>query len=161
MDRRKLLTAAAVSLVGPAGSGCSTAPHAIAAPVAEVAALPLPVGALQTVAFGSCADQNKPQPVWKAIAADKPDLFIFGGDNVYASEQPWSLANLQRSYKRLREMPGFAALTRRVPHLQIWDDHDYGMNDSGVEFAHKQASKDAFLASVSYTHLTLPTKRIV
>jgi alkaline phosphatase D len=40
---------------------------------------------------------------------------------------------------------GFAQLCATVPHLAIWDDHDYGLNDGGVNFAHKAASKDAFL----------------
>ena len=35
------------------------------------------------IAFGSCADQVKPQPIWDAILAYQPELFIFAGDNVY------------------------------------------------------------------------------
>jgi alkaline phosphatase D len=29
--------------------------------------------------------------------------------------------------------------------MAIWDDHDYGLNDGGVAFPHKQASSDVFL----------------
>ena len=29
--------------------------------------------------------------------------------------------------------------------LATWDDHDYGLNDGGVEFAHKALAKDLFL----------------
>lgn len=29
-----------------------------------------------------------------------------------------------------------------VPHLAVWDDHDYG---DGVEFAHKVMAKELFL----------------
>jgi phosphodiesterase/alkaline phosphatase D-like protein len=36
------------------------------------------------IALGSCADQDKPQPIWEAIVAQKPQLFLFLGDNVYA-----------------------------------------------------------------------------
>jgi alkaline phosphatase D len=42
---------------------------------------------LQRIAFGSCNDQNKPQPIWSAVLESRPDLFLFAGDNVYASEQ--------------------------------------------------------------------------
>ena len=38
---------------------------------------------LSRVAFGSCADEEKPQPIWDAVLAYKPDLFLFAGDNVY------------------------------------------------------------------------------
>jgi alkaline phosphatase D len=34
--------------------------------------------------------------------------------------------------------------------LAIWDDHDYGLNDGGADFAQKQASKQAF---VDFWHL--------
>src|SRR5262245_51192482 len=36
------------------------------------------------IAFGSCAHQDKPQPIWQAIIAAEPELFLFLGDNVYA-----------------------------------------------------------------------------
>jgi len=43
-----------------------------------------PAGApLTRIAFGSCADEEKPQPIWKAILAYRPELFLFSGDNVY------------------------------------------------------------------------------
>jgi alkaline phosphatase D len=97
------------------------------------------------IAFGSCIDQNKPQPIWDTILASKPDMFIFGGDNVYASDPPFSLSKLEKAYAALAANPGFAKLRQSVAHLAIWDDHDYGKNDAGAEFADKQVSKDAFL----------------
>ncbi|MFN3229321.1 MAG: hypothetical protein ACK41P_05650, partial [Asticcacaulis sp.] len=39
--------------------------------------------ALTRIAFGSCAKQSKDQPIWDAIAAQKPDLMLMLGDNVY------------------------------------------------------------------------------
>jgi alkaline phosphatase D len=40
------------------------------------------------LSLGSCANQKVAQPIWQTILADRPDLHIFGGDNVYASDQP-------------------------------------------------------------------------
>lgn len=125
-------------------TACSGTPQ-LADPSASGSALPLPVVPLRKLAFGSCLDQERPQPIWNAILADAPELFLFGGDNVYASTPPWSGGKLERAYARLAASPGFARLRARVPHLAIWDDHDYGLNDGGVEFAHKQASKEAFM----------------
>ena len=45
----------------------------------------------------------------------------------------------------LAAKPNFARLRTTVPHLAVWDDHDYGVNDGGAEFPHKQASKDEFV----------------
>jgi alkaline phosphatase D len=95
------------------------------------------------LSVGSCANQKVAQPIWQTILADRPDLHIFGGDNVYASDQPWSLAQLQEAYALAAKHEGMAQLMRSVPYMAIWDDHDYGMNDGGVEFAGKQASKQA------------------
>ena len=39
--------------------------------------------AMTRIAFGSCADEEKLQPIWDAVLAYKPELFIFAGDNVY------------------------------------------------------------------------------
>jgi len=56
--------------------------------MAAAALAPVSAGAqgrlpLSRIAFGSCADQVKPQPIWDAILAYRPELFIFAGDNVY------------------------------------------------------------------------------
>jgi alkaline phosphatase D len=100
---------------------------------------------LRRNAFSSSADQTKPQPIWDTVVADKPDLMIFGGDNVYASGQPWSPDTLRAAYAMQAEIAGFARLRRAVPHLATWDDHDYGLNDGGADFARKSESKEAFL----------------
>ncbi len=132
--------AGALLAAGCAGQASDTVP----APVTD-AMPPDPLKPLRRVAVGSCADQNKPQPIWDAILADKPDLFVFAGDNVYASQQPWRVEQLRAAYAKLAAQPGFARLRATVPHIETWDDHDYGLNDGGVEWANKQAAKDEFL----------------
>lgn len=100
--------------------------------------------ALRQIGFASCIDQNKPQPIWDTLLADKPDLVIFGGDNVYP-EVPYTLARLRRAYAQAAASPGMSRLRRSVPHMAIWDDHDYGLNDGGAEFPFKAESKAEFL----------------
>ena len=132
MHRRHFVSLAAAGLVG-----CAAPTEQLPGTAAD--------GALRRIAFGSCIDQTKPQPIWDAVLADRPDLFIFAGDNVYASEQPWSAAKLAQAYAQLDEVPGLVRLRENVPHMAIWDDHDYGLNDGGAEFGHKNGSKAAFL----------------
>ena len=47
---------------------------------------------LTRIAFGSCSKEYKPQPLWKPILADKPDLWVWLGDIVYgdANEIDWT-----------------------------------------------------------------------
>lgn len=111
-----------------------------------------PLGEVQTsaavlrrISVGSCADESQPQPVWDALLADVPGLHLFGGDNVYASEQPWRAETLRTLYATAAAIPNFARLRATLPHLATWDDHDYGLNDGGADFPHRQASKAEFL----------------
>lgn len=73
-----------------------------------------------------------PQPVWRDIAAEEPDLLLLLGDNVYmrqASGPRWDLANLASVYRRQLAEPHFAACIGTVPFMATWDDHDFGPND--------------------------------
>lgn len=128
--RRQLLAAGALSV------GVS----ALSLPLRAASAAPL-----RRIGFGSCVDQQRPAPIWQAILDAHPDFFIFGGDNVYAAPAPWHLQALEAAYTRQAQEPVLARLRAQVPHLAIWDDNDYGLNDGGAEFPHKAQSKAAFL----------------
>ena len=118
-----------------------------AASDAVVADRPPPASLLTRIAFGSCADQRRPQPIWNAIAATNPDLFLFLGDNVYGTQYGTTtgLAGIDRAYREFAGVPAFDRFRRQVPVLAIWDDHDYGLNDAGVELPFKSQSKDRLL----------------
>ncbi|WP_428660820.1 alkaline phosphatase D family protein [Reyranella sp.] len=100
---------------------------------------------LTRIAFGSCAEQRRPQPIWDAVLAYHPDLFIFAGDNVYGDFDTADAAGLRQAYDGATHITGYTSLLRTVPHLAIWDDHDYGLNDGGADFAHKAIAKEEFL----------------
>lgn len=100
---------------------------------------------LSRIAFGSCADQAKPQPIWDAILAYQPELFIFAGDNVYGDFNTADATNLKNAYAGAQDITGYNKLRDGVSHLAVWDDHDYGINDGGGDFPHKAVAKDLFL----------------
>ena len=104
-----------------------------------------PGGNALRIGVASCADQTKPQPIWDAALQERCGFFVFAGDNVYASDTPFDIARLRKAYADLGAIGNFSRLRNTTPHLAVWDDHDYGANDGGFEFAHKQASKDEFL----------------
>lgn len=97
---------------------------------------------LTRIAFGSCARQTKPQPIWEAILAKQPELFVFLGDNIYADTE--SEAEMAKAYAALGAQPGFQALKATTPIRAMWDDHDYGANDSGADYPMKAASRMQF-----------------
>ena len=100
---------------------------------------------LTRIAFGSCAEQADSQPIWDAILAYKPELFIFAGDNVYGDFNTADAGPLRKAYATADAIAGYNKLRDSVPHLAVWDDHDYGLNDGGGDFPHKAVSKDLFL----------------
>jgi len=94
------------------------------------------------IALGSCADQDKPQPIWEAILKQDPQLFLFLGDNVYADTE--DMAVMRATYAKLGAIPAFQQLRKTCPVLAIWDDHDYGVNDGGADFAMKNEAEKVF-----------------
>ena len=98
---------------------------------------------LSRVAFGSCAQQDQPQPIWDSVLATDPQLFLFLGDNIYGDTTDMRV--LRAKYRMLAAQPGFRRLRRTVPVLAVWDDHDYGANDAGAEYPMKAASQRVFL----------------
>jgi alkaline phosphatase D len=103
---------------------------------------PLP-GEITRIAFGSCLRQDRPAPILNAVLQAKPDVFIWLGDNIYGdSDDP---AVIAAKYKQLGEIEGFNSLRAAVPFLYLWDDHDYGQNDAGVEYAFKEQNKKLML----------------
>lgn len=96
----------------------------------------------QRIAFGSCAREDKPQPIWDAVLDSAPELFVFLGDNIYGDTR--DMAVLRRKYAELAAQPGFRRLIERVPVVAIWDDHDYGENDAGSEYPFKEESRQIF-----------------
>ena len=67
-----------------------------------------PARPLRRIAFGSCASQDRPQPIWDAVAATRPELFLMLGDNIYADTQDMDV--MRAKYAQLAAMPGYQKL---------------------------------------------------
>jgi len=113
------------------------------APVPPPHAAPAVNPLISRIALGSCMNQDRPVPVLGTVREWKPELFIWLGDNIYGDTE--DMAVLEAKYRQLGEKPLFAALRGEVPMVATWDDHDYGVNDGGQEYAKKEESKDVFL----------------
>ena len=98
---------------------------------------------IETIAFGSCAKQYLPQPIWDNIIKAKPQVFIFLGDNIYGDTT--DMEKLSAKYQQLGAIAGYKRLKLVCEVLAIWDDHDYGKNDAGAEFTKKKESQKIFL----------------
>ncbi|MDG2014217.1 MAG: alkaline phosphatase D family protein [Pirellulaceae bacterium] len=80
------------------------------------------------VAVTSCMKFGEPQDSWDLLLAENPDLHVTLGDTHYSDTtdptKQW------KHHLRYRAVPQFAAVLRSTPNYAMWDDHDYGPNNS-------------------------------
>ena len=90
------------------------------------------------MAITSCMKIGRPQGSWNLLLAEQPDFHLTVGDTHYAdTTDPTVQLKHHVTYRRVKE---FANVLRQVPTYAIWDDHDYGPNNSdgtakGKEFS--------------------------
>jgi alkaline phosphatase D len=99
-----------------------------------------------TVAFCSCFFYyNRPAPALDAILAEGPDVFVMAGDNCYYVQDEWlDEAAMMAAQLRNRNHESLRRLAGSLPVLGIWDDHDFGPNDSDGRFENKATSLEVF-----------------
>lgn len=100
------------------------------------------------IACGSCYKPERDNGIWKTIAAEKPDAFLFMGDNIYADTTDPKV--MKEKYRRLNSLPDYAAFSKNVPVIPIWDDHDYGKNDAGAEYEMKEEAAQLFFEAFHF-----------
>ena len=90
------------------------------------------------MAITSCMKIGRPQGSWNLLLEQQPDFHLTVGDTHYAdTTNPTVQLKHHVTYRRVKE---FANVLRQVPTYAIWDDHDYGPNNSdgtaeGKEFS--------------------------
>lgn len=141
--RQSLALAGAAALAGTPGRALAAATSDAVTPAASSDPHPALGRTLKRIAFGSCAEVAKPQPVWDPILARQNDLFIFLGDNIYGDTRDMSV--LAAKYAKFAAIPGVAKLRASTPVVAMWDDHDFGENDAGGDYPLKNESRQIFL----------------
>ncbi|KIX20169.1 alkaline phosphatase [Flavobacterium sp. 316] len=96
-----------------------------------------------TITFGSCNKHSVENLLWDDVLNTKPDVWIWGGDIVYADTD--NMIKQKKIYDAQNAVKTYQELKVRVPVIGTWDDHDYGLNDGGIEFTAKKESQQAFL----------------
>lgn len=76
----------------------------------------------------SCMKTGQPATSWSLLQAQKPAFHLTLGDTHYADTTNPDI-QLQH-HLRYRSQPEFASVIRKIPTYAMWDDHDYGPNNS-------------------------------
>ncbi|MBT8272372.1 MAG: alkaline phosphatase family protein [Bacteroidia bacterium] len=95
------------------------------------------------IAFGSCNDQDLENPLWDDVLANNPSYWIWGGDNIYSDTDDMQL--MARHYEKQLAQKGYKEIMSKLKIHGTWDDHDYGLNDGGLEFKAKKGSQQLLL----------------
>jgi len=83
--------------------------------------------------------------IFEHMADESPDMMLWLGDNIYLREVDFqSYGGFLHRYTHTRSTPEMAKLLRTCPNYAIWDDHDFGPNDSDGSWIHADWSKQAF-----------------
>lgn len=110
-----------------------------------------------TLAMGSCAyinDEAYDRPgkpyggeyqIFESIHKKNPDLMLWLGDNTYLREADWNTATgIIHRYTHTRQVEEMQALLASTANYAVWDDHDYGPNDSDYTYWGKRMTTKAF-----------------
>lgn len=95
------------------------------------------------IAFGSCNRQDQENHLWDDVVANKPSVWIWGGDNIYSDTD--DLREMRKDYEEQRYQNGYKEVRKSMDIIGTWDDHDYGLNDGGREWAFKDQAQELFL----------------
>jgi alkaline phosphatase D len=110
-----------------------------------------------TLITGSCAYINQQEydrpgkpygsdyRVFTQMANQKADIMLWLGDNLYLREPDWnSWSGIIKRYTHTRSLPVLQPFLASTHHYAIWDDHDYGPDNSNKSFVNKNQTLDAF-----------------
>ncbi len=95
------------------------------------------------IAFGSCSKHDRPQPLWKHIVTEQPDLWIWLGDIIYADTR--DMDKMKNYYNIQKSKPWYRQLLKTCPVIGVWDDHDFGENNTGKWYPPKIRSQELLL----------------
>jgi len=83
--------------------------------------------------------------IFESIANENPDFMLWTGDNTYYREVDWNTkTGMYYRMTHTRSLPELQNLLGKTHHYAIWDDHDFGPNNSDRSFWNKEVSKQIF-----------------
>lgn len=83
--------------------------------------------------------------IFESIHNKNPNLMIWLGDNFYYREPDWnSRTGITHRITHTRSLPELQPLLASTHHYSIWDDHDFGPNDSDKSFWFKEKTLETY-----------------
>ncbi len=103
-------------------------------------------------AICSCMhDAHHSADIWQDLGEKRPDVIFFIGDSTYCDNEVKSYKEippqtLWRRFSEARQTLEIYHMPRLIPILAVWDDHDFGLNDTNSkEYPYAKQSLKNFL----------------
>lgn len=100
--------------------------------------------AIVEIAFGSCAREDQPtRRTWERLAAADPDAVVLLGDTPYIDSTDFVVQRAR--YRAFASVEPLHSVLCHTPWYGVWDDHDFGRNDTDGNLPGKDNSRRAFV----------------
>lgn len=106
-----------------------------------------------TVAVGACARVGSNGRVFEAIKEANPLFYLMTGDFFYADIDENDPERFRSQFQEALTRPAQAALYRDVPIAYVWDDHDYGPDNSDRTAPSREAARSVYRETVPHYEL--------
>ncbi len=113
-----------------------------------------------TVAVGGDARVGSDGAVFDTIRATDPLLYLITGDLHYGDVAENDVGRFEEVLDLTLSRPAQAALYRSTPVAYVWDDHDFGGNDSDPTVESAPAAQEAYRRYVPHYPLAGPTSPV-
>jgi len=113
-----------------------------------------------TVAVGACARIGSNGAVFDAIRELDPLLYLITGDLHYGDTGENDVERYRKVMDLTLRQPAQSALYRNTPIAYVWDDHDYGPNDSDGNSPSRQAAMASYREHVPSYELGGPDSAV-
>lgn len=103
-----------------------------------------------TFAFGSCARTGSDSRIFATINAMKPLFYMNVGDFHYENIDDNCSYNFARAYFNILDSRNQRELYSARPFVYIWDDHDYGPNNSAADAPCRKEALEAYRSFIPH-----------
>ncbi len=104
---------------------------------------------------GACSETGSSHPVFETIAAEAPLFHLITGDFFYADIGTSESDRFRAAYRANLTSPQWKQLLGQTPIAYVWDDHDFGPNNSNGSSLSKSAAQ--FVYREMTPHYPLPS----
>ncbi|MBC6365801.1 alkaline phosphatase D family protein [Algoriphagus sp. AK58] len=103
--------------------------------------------------FGSCNNTNSNHIIWDAMKEKNPDLFFHLGDLHYEDIATPDTDLFRDAYNSTVEQPRQKDFYSNQSNYYIWDDHDYGPNNSDKDSPSRANAIEFYLSNIPYQNI--------